>query len=210
MVFAYKLTGLVILAFVCLTGSAFISLSGSALAANEFMTVTGQTSQPIGHYEFCERLPKECKIRNTNLHPIKLDQSSWDILIDVNHSVNARIRPATDMELYGREEYWTYPVDAGDCEDYVLEKQRELREKGFPLASLLITVVRKPDGEGHAVLTVRTDRGDFILDNLRDDVNNWKDTEYTYLKRQSTQTPGRWVSIEQRDDIVVSSVSSDQ
>lgn len=210
MVFAYKLTGLVILAFVCLTGSAFISLSGSALAANEFMTVTGQTSQPIGHYEFCERLPKECKIRNTNLQPIKLDQSSWDILIDVNHSVNARIRPATDMELYGREEYWTYPVDAGDCEDYVLEKQRELREKGFPLSSLLITVVRKPDGEGHAVLTVRTDRGDFILDNLRDDVNNWKDTEYTYLKRQSTQTPGRWVSIEQRDDIVVSSVSSDQ
>ncbi|MCT6870332.1 MAG: transglutaminase-like cysteine peptidase [Bartonella sp.] len=174
------------------------------------MTVTGQTSQPIGHYEFCERLPKECKIRNTNLQPIKLDQSSWDILIDVNHSVNARIRPATDMELYGREEYWTYPVDAGDCEDYVLEKQRELREKGFPLASLLITVVRKPDGEGHAVLTVRTDRGDFILDNLRDDVNNWKDTEYTFLKRQSTQTPGRWVSIEQRDDIVVSSVSSDQ
>ena len=210
MVFAYKLTGLVILAFVCLTGSAFISLSGSALAANEFMTVTGQTSQPIGHYEFCERLPKECKIRNTNLQPIKLDQSSWDILIDVNHSVNARIRPATDMELYGREEYWTYPVDAGDCEDYVLEKQRELREKGLPLASLLITVVRKPDGEGHAVLTVRTDRGDFILDNLRDDVNNWKDTEYTYLKRQSTQTPGRWVSIEQRDDIVVSSVNSDQ
>lgn len=210
MVFAYKLTGLVILAFVCLTGSAFISLSGSALAANEFMTVTGQTSQPIGHYEFCERLPKECKIRNTNLQPIKLDQSSWDILIDVNHSVNARIRPATDMELYGREEYWTYPVDAGDCEDYVLEKQRELREKGFPLTSLLITVVRKPDGEGHAVLTVRTDRGDFILDNLRDDVYNWKDTEYTYLKRQSTQTPGRWVSIEQRDDIVVSSVNSDQ
>lgn len=210
MVFAYKLTGLVVLAFVCLTGSVFISLSGSALAANEFMTVTGQTSQPIGHYEFCERLPKECKIRNTNLQPIKLDQSSWDILIDVNHSVNARIRPATDMELYGREEYWTYPVDAGDCEDYVLEKQRELREKGFPLSSLLITVVRKPDGEGHAVLTVRTDRGDFILDNLRDDVYNWKDTEYTYLKRQSTQTPGRWVSIEQRDDIVVSSVNSDQ
>jgi len=43
---------------------------------------------------------------------------------------------------------------------------------------------------------------------LRDEVFNWKDTEYTYLKRQSTQSPGKWVSIEQRDDIVVSSVNN--
>lgn len=200
MVFAYKLTGLILLAFVFLTGA--------AEASSEFMTITGQTSQPIGHYEFCERMPRECKIKNTNLQAIKLTQTVWDTLIDVNHSVNSRIRPATDMELYGREEYWTYPVNAGDCEDYVLEKQRELRSKGLPLASLLITVVRKPDGEGHAVLTVRTDRGDFVLDNLRDEIFNWKDTEYTYLKRQSTQTPGQWVSIERRDDIVVSSVNS--
>lgn len=200
MVFAYKLTGLILLAFVFLTGA--------AEASSEFMTITGQTSQPIGHYEFCERMPRECKIKNTNLQAIKLTQTVWDILIDVNHSVNTRIRPATDMELYGREEYWTYPVNAGDCEDYVLEKQRELRSKGLPLASLLITVVRKPDGEGHAVLTVRTDRGDFVLDNLRDEIFNWKDTEYTYLKRQSSQTPGQWVSIERRDDIVVSSVNS--
>lgn len=200
MVFAYKLTGLILLAFVFLTGA--------AEASSEFMTITGQTSQPIGHYEFCERMPRECKIKNTNLQAIKLTQTVWDTLIDVNHSVNTRIRPATDMELYGREEYWTYPVNAGDCEDYVLEKQRELRSKGLPLASLLITVVRKPDGEGHAVLTVRTDRGDFVLDNLRDEIFNWKDTEYTYLKRQSSQTPGQWVSIERRDDIVVSSVNS--
>ncbi|AQT43992.1 Transglutaminase-like cysteine peptidase [Bartonella apihabitans] len=200
MVFAFRLFGVAFLTFVGLTSA--------AKAAGEFMTVSGQTSQPIGHYEFCERLPQECKIRNTILQPVKLTQNVWDMMLDVNHSVNARITPATDMELYGREEYWTYPVNAGDCEDYVLEKQKELHDKGMPLASLLITVVRKPDGEGHAVLTVRTDRGDFVLDNLRDEVFNWKDTEYTYLKRQSTQSPGKWVSIEQRDDIVVSSVNN--
>ena len=200
MVFAFRILGVV---FVALVG-----LTTAAKAASEFMIVTGQTSQPIGHYEFCERLPRECKIRNTVLQPVKLTQNVWDMLLDVNHSVNARITPATDMELYGKEEYWTYPVNAGDCEDYVLEKQKELRDKGIPLASLLITVVRKPDGEGHAVLTVRTDRGDFILDNLHDEIFNWKDTEYTYLKRQSTQSPGKWVSIEQRDDIVVSSVNN--
>ena len=200
MVFAFRILGVAILAVVGMTTA--------AKAASEFMTVNGQTSQPIGHYEFCERLPHECKIRNSVLQPVKLTQSVWDMMLDVNHSVNARITPATDIELYVKEEYCSYPVNAGDCEDYVLEKQKELRDKGIPLASLLITVVRKPDGEGHAVLTVRTDRGDFILDNLRDEVFNWKDTEYTYLKRQSTQSPGKWVSIEQRDDIVVSSVNN--
>nr|WP_245256476.1 transglutaminase-like cysteine peptidase [Bartonella tamiae] len=178
----------------------------AALAADEFMITTGQTSQPIGHYEFCQRLPNECKIRNKVLRPIKLTQRSWDTLIDVNNDINKRIRPVTDIELYGQEEYWAYPVDAGDCEDYALEKQRILHQKGFPLASLLITVLKKPNGEGHAVLTVRTDRGDFILDNLRDEIYNWKDTEYTYLKRQAILSPGYWVSIEERDDIVVGSV----
>ncbi len=201
MVFVFRVLGL---AFLTIVG-----LTAAAKASNEFMTVTGPTSQPIGHYEFCERLPEECKIRNIVVKPVKLTQSVWDLIININHSVNTRIKPATDMELYGKEEFWTYPIDAGDCEDYVLEKQRELHNSGLPLASLLITVVRKRDGEGHAVLTVRTDRGDFILDNLHNEVFNWKDTEYTYLKRQATQSPGKWVSIEQRDDIVVSSVNND-
>lgn len=204
MVFVYRLASVILMTVLGFASTA----QAASQDSSEFIITTGPTSQPIGHYEFCKRLPKECNIRNRSTKPIKLTQASWDLLQDINHSVNARIRPVTDMELYGQEEYWAYPVDAGDCEDYVLEKQRELRAKGFPLSALLITVVRKPDGEGHAVLTVRTDRGDFALDNLRDEVLNWKDTEYTYLKRQSTQTPGQWVGIEQRDNIVVSSVKS--
>jgi len=81
-----------------------------------------------------------------------------------------------------------------------------LINKGLPASGLLITVVRKPDGEGHAVLTVRTDRGDFVLDNLRTDVRLWTDTEYTYLKRQSERHAGLWVSIEMPDRVVVGSV----
>lgn len=202
MVFAYKIVGFIFMGVLALTTQAH--------AANEFIITTGPTSQPIGHYEFCQRLPNECNIKSRATKPIKLTQYYWDLLQDVNHSINARIRPATDMELYGREEYWTYPIDAGDCEDYVLEKQRELNQKGLPISTLLITVVRKQDGEGHAVLTVRTDRGDFVLDNLRDEVLNWRDTTYTYLKRQSTQNTGRWVTIEDRDDMVVSSVKSEK
>ena len=127
----------------------------------------------------------------------------WKTLTEVNLSVNERIVPMTDEELYGRDEVWTYPTDAGDCEDFVLEKRKELMAKGFPATDLLITVVRKPDGEGHAVLTVRTTQGDFVLDNLNNDVKLWTDTPYTYLKRQAAFDTGRWVSIEQSPEVVV-------
>ena len=57
-------------------------------------------------------------------------------------------------------EKWSYPDDGyGDCEDYVLLKRRLLAARGFPESTLLITVVRDENNEGHAVLTVRTDRG---------------------------------------------------
>lgn len=184
----------------------YLSSFNYSLGANPFMKTGFRTSQPIGHYEFCQRLPNECNQRSKNQEAIKLTQEIWEDILFINYDVNNRIKPATDMELYGKEEYWAYPIDAGDCEDYVLLKQRELHQRGLELSNLLITVVRKPNGEGHAVLTVRTDRGDFILDNLRNKVLNWKDTEYLYLKRQSTYNTGHWISIEQPEDLLVGSV----
>ena len=65
------------------------------------------------------------------------------------------------------------------------------------MSDLLITVVRKPDGEGHAVLTVRTDKGDYVLDNLTDTVKPWEETGYRYLKRQSTD-PYRTLGVDPR------------
>lgn len=177
-------------------------------ATDVFMETGDITSQPIGHYEFCQRYPDECAMNKGKVKPVQLTQAIWDNIVKVNRSVNTRIRPAADLELYDQKEYWAYPADAGDCEDYVLLKQRELRTKGIPLSALLITVVQKPDGEGHAVLTIRTDRGDFILDNLHNDVLHWRDTKYTYLKRQSTHHSGLWVTIEQPSGICVGSVSA--
>ena len=116
------------------------------------------------------------------------------------------IEPKSDIDIYGKEEVWTYPDQAGDCEDYVLLKRQLLINEGLSPSDLLITVVRKPDGEGHAVLTVRTNRGDFVLDNLTTKVMLWKDTPYTYLKRQSARHAGHWVSIEMPDQTVVGSV----
>ena len=78
--------------------------------------------------------------------------------------------------------------------------------KGISPANLLITVVRKRDGEGHAVLTVRTQHGDYILDNLTDDVLAWEDTDYRYLKRQSSEHTGRWVDIYRPREILVGAI----
>lgn len=170
------------------------------------MKTGGLTSQPIGHYEFCRLYTDECRQTRGSYEPITITREIWAQILNVNSVVNMVIEPRSDMEIYGREEVWTFPDAAGDCEDYVLLKRQMLIGQGLPPAALLITVVRKPDGEGHAVLTVRTDRGDFVLDNLKSEVRLWSDTEYTYLKRQSERHAGHWVSIEIPDQVVVGSV----
>ncbi|MFL4468104.1 transglutaminase-like cysteine peptidase, partial [Brucella melitensis] len=52
----------------------------------------------------------------------------------------------------------------------------------------------------------RTDRSDFVLDNLTDEVMRWDETDYTYLKRQAANHTGRWVTIEAPDNLLVGSV----
>ena len=79
-------------------------------------------------------------------------------------------------------------------------------QSGISASNLLMTVVRKPDGEGHAVLTLRTKQGDFILDNLEDEIKVWTRTPYSYLKRQASFNAGRWVTIENGSDVLVGAV----
>ncbi|RUX92819.1 transglutaminase-like cysteine peptidase, partial [Mesorhizobium sp. M7D.F.Ca.US.004.01.2.1] len=164
-----------------------LSAWGSAYAAGPaYMHTGGRTTQPVGHYEFCQRIAGECSERTAKGAPVELTRKLWATIVNINNSVNTRIKPRTDMENYGVEEYWAYPDNGyGDCEDYALEKRRELMDAGVPAGNLLMTVARQPNGDGHAVLTVRTSLGEFILDNLETKVLSWTDTDYTYLKRQS-------------------------
>jgi predicted transglutaminase-like cysteine proteinase len=180
-----------------------VSVAIPAPQAATSMVTGAVTSQPIGHYEFCQRLPAECNVKSRSATAARLDEKAWQAVRDVNRAVNARYIAKTDIEAYGREEFWTYPTVFADCEDYALEKRKELADLGFALSNLLITVVRKPDGEGHAVLTLRTTEGDFILDNLDNEVMVWYETPYTFLKRQATFNTGRWVTIENGRDVLV-------
>ena len=177
--------------------------AGSADATGRFMQTGAVTSQPIGHYEYCQSNPSECAAQVTSASAPKITDYGWDIIRKINVEVNTAIMPMTDEDIYGRQEVWSLPSEAGDCEDYVLLKRRDLIERGFSPSDLLITVVRKPDGEGHAVLTVRSSQGDFVLDNLDNEVRLWSDTPYRFLKRQATFNAGRWVTIENSGDVVV-------
>ena len=174
--------------------------------ASELMHTGGLTSQPIGHFEFCKSNPAECAVRSADGGPEHMTGKLWRQLASVNLSVNDNIKPMNDFDIYGKDEVWAYPDGFGDCEDYVLEKRRILMDSGIPLSNLLITVVRKPDGEGHAVLTVRTDKGDFVLDNLAAAVKLWDETGYRYLKRQASDHTGRWVSIRDGENTMVGAV----
>lgn len=188
-----------------LSAAALLAAMGSA-HAGQFMATGGRTTQPIGHYEFCRTLPNECRQTSTSHERVPLTGEFMRMLVGVNSAVNSAVAPKTDMEIWGQEEVWSYPTSVGDCEDYVLAKRRMLMQRGIQPANLLITVVRQPNGDGHAVLTVRTTGGDFILDNLDQRVLPWERTVYTYLKRQSERNSGVWLSINDGRADAVSSV----
>ena len=176
-------------------GASVLSSAFSAEAASRYMRTGAITSQPIGHYQFCQTNKADCSVVSATVTPARVTDFGWNVIKEVNAEVNRRILPMTDQDIYGRDEVWAYPTDVGDCEDFVLEKRRELMKRGFAASNLLITVVRKPDGEGHAVLTVKTSLGDYVLDNLEARILPWNETEYTYLKRQSETNSGVWVKI---------------
>lgn len=198
--------GGVLIASVMFTAPASAS-SPVDLSNPAFAPASGATSIPVGADDFCRRVPQACRPDARVVEVETLSQKSWDQLVAINDNVNATITPETDQDNYKQVEYWTYPTDgAGDCEDIALEKQRQLVAAGWDPSTLLMTVVRERDGNGHAVLMVRTDRGDLILDNQVGRVLLWKDTNYEYIKRQSQADAGKWVGlVDNRATIVAAS-----
>jgi predicted transglutaminase-like cysteine proteinase len=161
-----------------------------------FVSVGEPTRAPIGWVEFCTARPWECNVAPTAPRDVALTAKAWKDLIRINRYVNERIRPMTDLEHYGVVEKWAYPDDGyGDCEDYVLLKRRMLMEAGWPREALLITVVRDQKGDGHAVLTVKADQGEFVLDNQNEEIVLWSESGYRFVKRQSQSDPNTWVAL---------------
>jgi predicted transglutaminase-like cysteine proteinase len=166
------------------------------------------TSVPFGWADFCSRTESDgdCNVATLAAADAVMDARAWGIARRINLTVNMTVEPVSDMENYGVVDYWTYPNNGkGDCEDYALQKRRELMKAGFPREALLMTVVRDQEGEGHAVLMLKTTSGDFVLDNKVNEIRRWTRTGYHFVKRQSQENPNVWVSLHEPDVTVVAS-----
>lgn len=157
-----------------------------------------EAAVPYGWVDFCSRQPQECMQNPLPARAIPFESGNWRLVERVNRAVNGAIEPVSNLEHWGTLlDHWDYPTDGkGDCKIFALVKRKRLIEMGFPRQALLMTIVRDREGAGHAVLTVVTDRGDFILDNLTEAIRPWRDTGYHYVKRQSQEDPNVWVTIE--------------
>ncbi len=166
-------------------------------AGSPYMRVFGVTPPPYGHVEFCLREPAECRDSIPEETRRSATPAAMAELDRVNRQVNAEIKPVTDREQYGVEDYWTLPRSGkGDCEDYALLKRQILMRAGWPASALLMTVVFDERKEGHAVLTARTADGDFILDNKVDTIKLWSKTPYHFVMRQSYLNARVWMSLD--------------
>lgn len=157
--------------------------------------VTGEARPVYGWVEFCRRRPGECAADTAEAPVVALTAKLWQTVVGVNRRVNATIQAVTDQEHWGVADRWDLPEDGyGDCEDFQLLKRKLLVEAGVPRRALRMTVVIDEKGEGHAVMMLRTDRGDFILDNKTSAVLPWHQTGYVYVKREGQAGLG-WVSL---------------
>jgi len=172
-----------------------------------FAPVGQQTSIPIGASVFCKANRADCAVNRHVVGAMELTEVRWQQLVDTNNLINSAITPVTDIDYYRQDEVWAYPTEGyGDCEDFALAKRKALIAEGWDPSILLMTVVRQQNGDGHAVLMVRTDRGDVVLDNQDGRVLLWNQTPYQYLKRQSQADAGRWVDlIDDRAGLMVAS-----
>jgi predicted transglutaminase-like cysteine proteinase len=173
--------------------------------------VIGRSDVPIGWVQFCQERPGDCTASGPSDAVVEMTPERERQLASVNLGINRALKPVSDMEHYGVVQRWTIPTDGmASCHSYMLTKRQALERLGWPRSALLVTVVRTRTGEGHAVLTARTSRGDLILDNLTSRIVGWNQTGYRYLMRQSGSSPNMFVSLAgpRSSDIAIAARSS--
>ncbi len=182
-----------------LLAAGVFALQSTTVAADThagYIAVGNRTLVPYGWVDFCNRYRGECDTTPMQAQDVRLTPVTEKIIRRINTWANSNIKPKSDQEQWGQIDRWDYPTNGkGDCEDYVLLKRRLLIQEGFPRQALLVTVVKDERGDGHAVLTIKTDKGEYVLDNLHDRVLPWTKVPYRFVKRQSQTEQNVWVEI---------------
>lgn len=179
----------------CVSGAEAVSLprfAPSALPArqSEQMVEVKADPTPLGYVMFCMNNAAQCGAV-AGKRRVTLDDKTWAMLGEVNREVNRRIAPDESKGFYD----WSLTTTAGNCNDYAVQKRKELIDRGIPASALSLSVVVTRKNIGHLILTVRTDRGDYVLDNLRQSIVTWNKTGYRWVRVQSHNNPNQWVKV---------------
>jgi len=167
----------------------FLSLQFQAFAG-QFLPVTRSIGAPVGFASACAKYRWLC--HKTSSHQAG-EGAGVPLLQKVNRAVNGRVIPQNDAPLAANGDDWSLPTGGrGDCEDYALQKMKDLIDAGFPADRLALSVVIGPHDQNHVVLIARTDGSDYVLDNLTNAVRPWQRTPYTFLATQDFRARSVW------------------
>ncbi len=185
-----------LIALTLVLGGATQAQTVASLPGNAQAIDNSGSARPVAAWtDFCRRHPTECAVSTAEPAKVAMTPEIWSAIVSVNRRVNARIKPTTDKVHWNVVDRWDFPDDGqGDCEDYQLLKRKMLAERGLSRRAMRMTVVIDELNEGHAVLMIRTDRGDYILDNKTSAVLPWDRTGYVYVKREG-QDSTAWTSL---------------
>ena len=169
-----------------LTINALKLFAAAAVTALVAITPAYAIPAPMGAQIFCVNYAQHCRADGTK--EVKYSDDLLVLLTSVNQRVNNNMRYREDR---GVLDDWRVGGSAGDCEDYALTKRAQLINKGVPAGALRMAATQTRRGQPHAVLIVRTDRGDFVLDNLSASVKTRGASGYR-INKMASNDPRVW------------------
>jgi predicted transglutaminase-like cysteine proteinase len=133
---------------------------------------------------FCRAHPAECA--GSSSSSVAMSENLLSLLQSVTKRVNGRIRyKAESVDM------WTLNPSRGDCEDFALSKRSALIKAGVPAGALRVALTYTRRGAPHAVLVVKTSRGNYVLDNLNNQVVSLGASGYR-IRMMSGANPLNW------------------
>jgi predicted transglutaminase-like cysteine proteinase len=148
----------------------------------DFMATAGPVGgSPRPWLEFCGRDPARTRCRAAPAR-IPLTAATYADLARVQVTVNRYVTQAPELTDMGDDWHLLAAGDDGDCEDIALTKRDILLAAGWPAGALRPAICyaqgQVPGGPAlHAVLTVETDAGTYVLGNLSPAVDHWTRSE---------------------------------
>jgi predicted transglutaminase-like cysteine proteinase len=184
-------------AIACLSATACATTEAPPLSTS--IVAAGPVAAPSGFLDLCLEQPEACGAETAlPIRPqVEMNDELWAQVNRMNRDANRAIRYVSDAN-FGRPDVWRIATNAGDCEDYALAKRAAMMDVGFPATALRLATVYSRRTGHHAVLVLTTTDGDYVLDNTRDVILPWEQTQFAWVSVQSSGDPMQWLRVASR------------